>query len=311
MSEIIKTKAQELLQNQDINLIIGYEKSFSPLSSTPVFIRKAKDCPRLTFDPTCVSNLAGYVLKNKGKKTAVFLKPCDVKALVVLIQEKQLKQDDIHIIGLNCAGVIDEKKLAKQYKNIREIDFKGDKIILKTSDSEKELKLEDFLADKCKPCTERSPKIYHTLLGEKPKEVKFQELKEVEDFEKLNSKEKEAFWDKHFARCMRCYACIKVCPLCYCERCFVEKNQPQWLDKTTDPTANKIFHLTRAFHLAGRCIDCGECERICPMNIPLMLLNRKMAKEVLQHFDYKAGEDLEGTPPLSTFKQDDKEDFIR
>jgi Na+-translocating ferredoxin:NAD+ oxidoreductase RnfC subunit len=66
----------------------------------------------------------------------------------------------------------------------------------------------------------------------------------------------------------------------------------------------------RAFHLAGRCIGCGECERVCPMGLPLMKLNKKIEKEIKELFDYKPGIDTEQKPLLAMFKPDDPEEFI-
>ena len=64
----------------------------------------------------------------------------------------------------------------------------------------------------------------------------------------------------------------------------------------------------RAFHVAGRCTDCGECSRVCPQGIPLHLLNRKMIKDIDEFYgEYQAGEDTESRAPLTDFRQDDIE----
>jgi ferredoxin len=70
-----------------------------------------------------------------------------------------------------------------------------------------------------------------------------------------------------------------------------------------------FFHIIRAYHLTGRCIDCGECERACPVGIPLRTINRKMIKVVRESFDFKAGKDPEKKSPLTWFRQEDPEDF--
>ena len=41
-----------------------------------------------------------------------------------------------------------------------------------------------------------------------------------------------------------------------------------------------FFHVMRAYHLAGRCVGCDACVTVCPMDIPLGKLNRKVAKEI-------------------------------
>ena len=71
-----------------------------------------------------------------------------------------------------------------------------------------------------------------------------------------------------------------------------------------------MFHLARAYHLAGRCAGCGECERVCPVNLPLMLLNRKLEKDIKDIFEYTAGTNPDEKPLLSSFNPKDPNHFI-
>ncbi len=90
--------------------------------------------------------------------------------------------------------------------------------------------------------------------------------------------ERMAFWKAEFDRCMKCYACRQVCPLCYCERCVADKNRPTVIDTSATLKGNFAWHITRAFHLAGRCVGCDECTRACPAGIDLRLLNLSLAR---------------------------------
>jgi Na+-translocating ferredoxin:NAD+ oxidoreductase RnfC subunit len=67
----------------------------------------------------------------------------------------------------------------------------------------------------------------------------------------------------------------------------------------------------RAFHLAGRCTGCAECERVCPMDIPLMLLNKKLEKEIKELFDYAPGINPKNKPLFAMYKPDDPEEDIK
>jgi len=62
------------------------------------------------------------------------------------------------------------------------------------------------------------------------------------------------------------------------------------------PPEIPIFHLVRAVHMAGRCIDCGLCEEACPADIPLRLLYRKVDEIVQDVFDYKTGTNPDQSP---------------
>jgi ferredoxin len=69
-----------------------------------------------------------------------------------------------------------------------------------------------------------------------------------------------------------------------------------------------MFHLIRAYHVAGRCTDCGECSRVCPQGIPLHLLNRKLIKDINEFYgEYQAGEEIGQRHPLTDFHMDDAE----
>jgi len=119
------------------------------------------------------------------------------------------------------------------------------------------------------------------------------------------------FWKKELDRCIKCYACRAACPLCFCTRCTAECNQPQWIGVPSHLQGNVEWHILRAMHLAGRCISCGDCSRACPMDIPVAVLPMYLADVVQESFGMKAG--LSATMPsvLSTFKPNDKENFIR
>jgi Fe-S oxidoreductase len=63
--------------------------------------------------------------------------------------------------------------------------------------------------------------------------------------------------------------------------------------------------------MAGRCTDCGACERACPMDIKVRQFTKKLEKDVKELFGYEVGVVLEERPPLDTYRPDDPQDFIR
>jgi ferredoxin len=127
---------------------------------------------------------------------------------------------------------------------------------------------------------------------------------------KLNPKERFEYWQKELSKCIKCYACRQACPMCYCTRCTVEVNQPQWIPVQSNTHGNMEWHILRAMHLAGRCISCGECGRVCPVGIPCHLLTMQLADQVHNYFNVYAGTSDKMSSVLSTFEPNDKESFI-
>jgi len=81
---------------------------------------------------------------------------------------------------------------------------------------------------------------------------------------------------------------------------------PHWSSIAVELPEKFFFHVMRAFHLAGRCVGCDACEAVCPMDIPLSKLNRKLAKEVEDLFGYRTGDDPAALPPLATFNPEER-----
>jgi ferredoxin len=127
---------------------------------------------------------------------------------------------------------------------------------------------------------------------------------------KLNPDERFAYWQRELSKCIKCYACRQACPMCYCTRCTVEVNQPQWIPVQSNTHGNMDWHILRAMHLAGRCISCGECGRACPVGIPCHLLTMHLADQVHNYFNVYAGTSDKMSSVLSTYEPNDKESFI-
>jgi ferredoxin len=137
------------------------------------------------------------------------------------------------------------------------------------------------------------------------------ESAELARLEAMTPAARWAFWKEQFSRCIRCLACRQVCPFCFCEQCLCDRNRPQGIESSPRPAGNMGWHIVRAMHLTGRCGGCAECERACPMDIPLNLLNRKMAQEMKELYDYEAGMKPQEKGPLSSYKEDDDQSFIK
>jgi ferredoxin len=309
----IREHARRLLDEGKAEVVIGYEKGSVPLQSTPCFARAVDDVERLIWDSTCSTNLAKYLFDREGK-IGIVAKACDARSIVVGIVEKQIERADVIVIGVPCEGVIDLKKIdtAIDGREVLEAQINNDEVSVKGEGFEKVFSKRELLCDSCLSCRHRNPPVYDILVGDTLTEMA--ETDEFEEVSKLEAKSPEERWNhfnKEFSKCIRCYACRNVCPLCYCKECFVDEAMPSWCGKTTDLSDTMTYHVVRALHVAGRCVDCGACSRACPEDIDLRALTKKMEKIVRELYDYEPGLSLEELPVLGTFKEDDPQEFIK
>jgi len=144
-----------------------------------------------------------------------------------------------------------------------------------------------------------------------PDELEAADRAELERLAALPVTERRAFWAEELDRCVKCYACRASCPMCYCERCTMDCNRPQWVPVPSHALGNLEYHLVRAMHLAGRCVQCGSCGRACPMGIPVHLFTCFAEGSVRRHFGQRGGASARPEYALSTFRPEDKETFIR
>lgn len=137
-----------------------------------------------------------------------------------------------------------------------------------------------------------------------------EERESISRIRSMGNQERWDFWMNEFSRCFKCYACRAACPLCYCHRCTTDCNQPQWIPVASHELGNLDWHIMRAMHLSGRCVNCGDCAEACPMDIPLNLLTYCLVDDIQKDFEFTAGMKSDALYALSTFKPNDKEEFI-
>jgi len=309
----VREEAKKLLASKKVDLVIGFEEGTLPLRASPTFIYDENEVERLIWNSFCENNLAKYLVGLDGKKIGIIAKGCDTRSIVALIAEKQITREKITIIGLPCQGMLDRRKIQKAIDGeITSVSEDKEKILLKGDGFEKTLVRNEYLYPSCIVCKYRNPVIFDVLIGEKVTDkVEIDEYVEVSEYEKKSAEERWEYFTKEISKCIRCYACRQACPMCYCEECFVDSSHPKWIEKGLDLTDIAIWHITRAYHQTGRCVDCGSCERACPMEINLRFLTKKINKDVKELFNFETGLNLEVQPPLATFKLNDRQDFIK
>ncbi len=340
--EDIKKQAKELLESGKVRAVLGYRRGTAGVLAEPAFVTAPEDTAELVLDATCVENLALYLVNEKKRcksarssdkrPLAIAVKGCDSRAITVLLQENHIKRDEVIILGVSCesGGVIDTRKLnrALRGKAATGAVFDGAAAVkVSYLRGETSLPAAEVLADRCLECAKAYPIDADFFYGEKVDERPYgPRFTVVEAFSQKSEEDRSSFWAGHFDRCIRCYACRAVCPMCYCDECVVDStnfivnpatsadekaNRVRWINRSASPSENAMYHMVRAMHLAGRCTDCGECERVCPVNIPLRLLNTMLEREALEMFDYRPGLDAEQPSLISSFRDGDPNDFVR
>jgi ferredoxin len=321
--------AEALLRDKKVSLFLGYEKAALPFRTSPLFLTAPEQVERLVWNPFCALNLAVYLPRlfavpanaPKGKpppsppSVGIVVKGCDARSVAVLIQERQVPRDKLVLVGVSCPGMVDRRKAEKALGAHEALgageDTQGNVHVVVEDGSEIALAREKIAADECLECRSPTPSIHDTLLGAplEPRDATAAERRTAE-VESMALDGRWAYFQEAFSRCIRCNACREACPMCYCKDCLLDQTRPRWVSPSADISDVTFYHLTRAFHVAGRCTECGACARACPIGIDSRLLIRKVSQEIETLYGYRPGEKIDATPPLSTFTMDDPQTFL-
>ena len=316
MQELI-SRAKELLNDGTVARVLGWKAGDLPYNPEPAYFENEEALSDFVYNGFCGANLSKYMIeasKLEGK-TLVFLKPCDTYSFNQLLYEHRVDRDKAYIIGVGCKGKLDIEKIkAMGIKGIQEIngaEMNDDcsELSIKTIYGDKTCSYNDAMLSRCHVCKGKEHKIYDEIIGESRDTHDSDRFAEVEAIEAMSPEEKFEFFRKELSKCIRCNACRNVCPACSCRKCVFDSNKFDSAQKANvDSFEEKMFHIIRAFHVAGRCTDCGECSRVCPQGIPLHLFNRKFIKDINEFYgEFAAGETSDGDRPLTSFTFEDVE----
>lgn len=330
-------RAKELLEAGEVQRVIGWTTGDFCYDVTPAVFTKAEDLEegKFVYNSFCGSNLSKYLIQTlrndinavntakamaarKGEnpddipgpgKTLVFLKPCDTYSFNQLLTEHRIDKSLVYVIGVACRGMADIEKIKLMgASGITKVIDAGDKLEVKTIYGDKSFDKKDVLLEKCACCKGKEHKYADEVIDPEPLpegegKGPMDRMAGVTMLEEMTAEERYEFWNDQLSRCIKCYACRNACPACTCMKCVFD-NPRSGVDSKANVTEfeEKMYHIIRAFHVAGRCTDCGECSRVCPQGIPLHLLNRKFIKDINEFYgDYQAGEAEGQRAPLVNF----------
>jgi len=263
---------RDLFDQNKVSLILGFTSGEPEGSSVPFFMRKPEDIDRLKWDDTCTPNLTKYLTEKKDK-LAIIAKPCDSRAIAMYMAEKQIDRSNVYIIGVECAGMKDRSGNS---------------------------------APGCKDCTVKTPPVYDVLV--RNDSIKLETNAAVADKNaEAAFEDKLLRFRKEISKCILCFSCRQACYGCYCDTCFIDRNIPNWLPSELDAGRKMVFHLGRAMHLAGRCVECGACERTCPSGVNIRYLVKDLSDFCRELYGYQAGINADEVPAMTSFSQGDRE----
>ena len=305
-------RAKELLSSGEVARVIGWKKGEFEFDPVPASFETVEELDGLVYNYFCGANLSKYLIQMSKKegKTAVFLKPCDTYSFNQLVKEHRVKRENVYVIAVECLAKLDVNKIKAQgVTGVTGVEVNGKEVKVTSLYGEVVLNKADVVLSKCAVCEKtHQAKDEEIILHERP-ERDVNRFAEIEALEAMTEDERFAFWRNELSKCIRCNACRNVCPACSCVKCVFDNPASGIAAKANDDKfEEQLFHIIRAFHVAGRCTDCGECSRVCPQNIPLHLLNRKFIKDIDNFYgEYQAGETAEGKTPLTEYTEGDTE----
>jgi len=268
--EKIKEICKGLLESGQVETVIGYTEGGIEGMRIPYIFGKPEEAAALEWDVRCAPNLCKYLLEMKNKKVGIVAKPCDVRGIVHYLVESQLIRENIYIIGMDCAGME---------------DVDGDKL------------------PGCVECNIKRPPIFDVRVENR--EVSDEVGPGKDAAEKLAG-DLDKF-KKEMDKCILCFSCRQSCYGCYCKVCFMDRGVPNWQPAAPDAGAKMVYHLGRAMHLSGRCIECGACERVCASGVNVRYLIQEVTGFVEKIYDYRTGLDVDTSPVMASYKFDDRE----
>ncbi|MBQ0099050.1 MAG: 4Fe-4S dicluster domain-containing protein [Firmicutes bacterium] len=309
---IIK-RCSELLSSGEVKRVVGWTKGEFIYDPSPATFESVDSLKDFVYNDFCGANLSKYMIEisKKEGKTAVLLKPCDTYSFNQLLKEHRINRENVYIVGIECQGKLDMNKInEKKIDGVLDAKYENGKAIFNTINGEKSIDKDEVLLYKCQTCKSKKHVVFDEtiILNEMP-ETKNDRFSGVESIEKMKPADRYNFWKNQLSKCIRCNACRNVCPACSCLNCVFDNPKSGVSAKANDVSfEEQLYHIIRAFHVSGRCTDCGECSRVCPEHIPLHLFNRKFIKDINELYgDYQAGEESEGKTPLTSYTTADKE----
>jgi formate dehydrogenase subunit beta len=272
---------------------------------------------------------------------AVVLRPCELRAFKELVKFEKGSMDNLMVISMTCGGAFPTKmvvgegsdELSKYWKDVSSGDItpdikpackgcenfvpgKADMVVALVGKGDIDGKCTIFLT------SEKGEEFTDGVEGESSEG----ELDDLSSYREKRTAEKDRLFKEHgvdslgikglvdvFGRCLGCKGCRAVCPICFCQSCTFDLQDSDYKPSKWEndlkvkggvrvPPNTIFYHLGRLTHMALYCVGCGMCEDVCPADIPLAIIYKKVGESAQALFDYLPGTDAEEEIPLKTFE---------
>jgi formate dehydrogenase subunit beta len=257
MIDAIRARLAELLS--ELDGVVALQRTTA--GTAPYLYKDGDDISQVELHPRYpLAPIVSLLHKRYPEvRIGVVARACDIRALVEMAKRQQVDPERLHIVAVACSGQ----------------------------------EIEDCYCSDPVPRTEDWPQA--EVIGTPVARTAVNPI--VAEYENMSLQERGAFWQRQFAKCIKCYGCRNICPECFCERCALE--DPLWVEPGKLAPPFPTYHLIRAMHMSGRCVACRQCELTCPAHIPLTILHDLIRRDVDDLLEYVPGTDLNASPPLS------------
>ena len=287
----IREIAAKLFAEGKIDVFVGYRTTGFDDNLVPALITGPEQVDSLVFTEKSVFNLVNYLKTEhtRRKRVGLVVKGCDSRSLNLMLTESQVKRENLYVVGIRCEGVTDDK--GQKMQNC----------------------VDCMVPDAVVADVTLTPS--GTLTGSEaapPASIGAYKVNaDVAQLAAMPLAERTAYFEEVFENCIRCNACRHSCPLCYCAKCCIDQETSTLYHGAN--TTSSAFHalMTWSLHLAGRCVDCRNCEKACPSHLPLHLLHKQNEQVIFENFqEHLAGVVAGDRGAFYKYSLKDPDDFI-
>jgi len=319
---VIHSLIASMLKSGLVEEVLAFTYGVNEDDIAPFFVNSEEDAAKIvltSYQPYSLARLLrDYV--DKDRKIGIVVRSCDARAIVELAKRSQVNIDNIYMLGIECYGVtkasaargdihihpdgtdeaiILDHCLRCQYPlpTMADISCSFDKDVTAIEVHTKKGEQILAAASNLSPI-EREIKRDIAAIEERARQQQERDFGSLED---ISTEARLDYWFSQFDRCIKCYGCRNVCPLCYCKDCSLDAKRS--LIKGGEVPPETLFHLTRLAHVADSCLNCGQCEMVCPMELPLSKIFHMLHKRLSAIYGYEPGMNIDDLPPMGAITE--------